>query len=267
MLEDIIDMGNLIHKFLPRQMDIDKILHIIQRKVLKCTHLLVEIKEIQAGYLHSPYFKEIYQYLSQNKLPHFKLAITKLETLSERYILLDSSLFRIYPDKETVVLATPEVCADKIITLYHKSLFAGHQGVIKTYLTISDKFFIPNVIHYLRSYVKGCHLCQLSRNEMPPTRHFQTRNNPNYIPMSRLSMDLKVMPKSQKGHRYILCVIDEVTNFLITVPIFQARSEEVGEALLEHVITKHCIPNYIIMDQDSAFMSSLMTYLFHRLNI
>ena len=85
--------------------------------------------------------------------------------------------------------------------------------------------------------------------------------------MSRLSMDLKVMPKSQKGHRYILCVIDEVTNFLIMVPIFQARSEEVGEALLEHVITKHCIPDYIIMDQDSAFMSSLMTYLFHRLNI
>ena len=40
-----------------------------------------------------------------------------------------------------------------------------------------------------------------------------------------------------------------------------------GEALLEHVITKHCIPDYIIMDQDSAFMSSLITYLFHRLNI
>ena len=76
-LEDIIDMGNLIHKFLPRQTDIDKILHIIQRKVLKGTHLPVELKEIQAGYLHSPYFKEIYQYLSQNKLPHSKMAIKK----------------------------------------------------------------------------------------------------------------------------------------------------------------------------------------------
>ena len=105
------------------------------------------------------------------------------------------------------------------------------------------------------------------QNEKPPTRHFQTRINPNYIPMSRLSMDLKVMPKSQKGHKNVLCIIDEVTNFLITVPIFQARSEEVGEALLEHVITKHCIPDYIIMDQDSAFMSSLMSYLFHRLII
>ena len=54
--------------------------------------------------------------------------------------------------------------------------------------------------------------------------------------MSRLSMDLKVMPKSQEGHKYVLCIFDEVTNFLITVPIFHARSEEVGEALLEHVI-------------------------------
>ena len=260
-------MGNLIHKFLPRQMDIDKILHIIQRKVLKGIHLPLEIKEIQAGYLRSPYFKEIYHYLLQNKLPYSKLAIKKLEALSERYVLLDSLLFRIYPEEETAVLAILKACADKIITLYYKSLFAGHQGVIKTYLTISDKFFIPNLIHYLRSYIKGCHICKLSRNEKPPTRHFQTRIKPNYIPMSRLSMDLKVMPKSQKGHRYVLCVIDEVTNYLIIVPIFQARSEEVGETLLEHVITKHCIPDYIIMDQDSVFMSLLMTYLFHRLNI
>ena len=266
-LKDIIDTNNLVHRFLPKQMDIDKILHIIQRKVLKNTHLPVEIKEIQAGYLRSPYFKDLYQYLLQNKLPPSKPVIKKLEALAERYVLLDSLLFKINPEKETAVLAIQEECIDKIITLYHASLFAGHQGVIKTYLTISDKFFIPNLVHYLRSYIKGCHMCQLARNERPPTRHFQTRINANYVPMSRLSMDLKVMPRSQKGHRYILCVIDEVTNFLITVPIFQARSEEIGQALLEHVITKHCIPDYIIMDQDSAFMSSLMTYLFHRLNI
>ena len=41
-------------------MDIDKILKIIQRKVLKGTHLPIEIKEIQAGYLCSPYFKDLY---------------------------------------------------------------------------------------------------------------------------------------------------------------------------------------------------------------
>ena len=85
--------------------------------------------------------------------------------------------------------------------------------------------------------------------------------------MSRLSMVLKVMPRLHKGHRYILCIIDEVTKFLVTIPIFQEKSEEVGEACLEHVIRKYCIPEYIIMDQDSASTSSLMAYLFHRLDI
>ena len=73
------------------------------------------------------------------------------------------------------------------------------------------------------------------------------------------------MPRSHKGHRYILCIIDEVMNYLVTVPIFHARSEEIGDALIENVIMKYCIPEYIIMDQDSAFMSSLLTYLFHNL--
>ena len=234
--------------------------------MLRGTHLPVEIKEIQAGYLQSPYFKDIYQYLLQNKLLHSKLAIRKLEALSKNMFYYIPCCLEFTQTKRQQFWQYQKR-AEKIITLYHKSLFTGHEGVIRTYLTISDKYFIPNLIHYLRSYIKGCHTCQLSRNKKLPTRHLQTRINPNYVPMSRVSMDLKVMPKLHKGHRYILCVIDEVTNFLITVPIFQAKSEEVGEALLEHVITKHCIPDYIIMDQDIAFMSSHMTYLFHRLNI
>ena len=80
-------------------------------------------------------------------------------------------------------------------------------------------------------------------------------------------MDLKIMPISHKGHKFILCIIDEVSNHLITVPIHQAMSEEIGEALIENVITKYCIPGYIIMDQDSAFMSSCMTYLLNKFNI
>ena len=138
------------------------------------------------GYLNSPYFKDIYLYLAQNKLPSLKGAICKVEVLAERYTLLYSLLFKLItiPEKETALLAIPEVCADNIITLYHSSLFVGHQGVIKTYLTIADKFFISDLMHYLCSYIKGCQ-----------------------------------------------------------------------------------IPDYIIMDHDSAFMSMLMNYLFKKLNI
>ena len=132
----------------------------------------------------SLYFKDIYLYLAENKLPNTKTAIQKVEMLAEKY---------------------------------------------------------------------------------PSTRQLQTRIN--YRPLSRLSMDLKVMPRSYKGQKFILCVIDEVMNYLITVPINQSKSEEIGDLLIENVITKYCIPEYIIMDQDSTFMYSLMNYLFKKVDI
>ena len=122
-------------------------------------------------------------------------------------------------------------------------------------------------MHYLRAFLKACHICQLSRNDKPPSRQMETRINLNYRLMSRLSMGLKVMPRSQKGHQYILCIIDKVTNYLVTTPLNQARSEEVGEALVEHIITTYGTPEYMMTDQESAFMSSLMNYLFKVLGI
>ena len=174
-LKDLIDTTKLVQKFLPRQMDIDKILDIIKRKVLKGTHLPLTIKEVQAGYLSSLYFKDLYLFLSQNKLPSKRSFIKKVETLAENFILLDSLLFKLVttPDNETALLALPKICVHKIIALYHMSLFAGHQCVVKMYLTMKDKFFIPNLMHYLISFIKGCHICQLTRPDKPPIRQLQ----------------------------------------------------------------------------------------------
>ena len=145
-------------------------------------------------------------------MPHIRHTRHKVEALAESFILLDSLLFKLVTilDKEKALLAIPETCADKIIELYYTSLFVEHQGVIKTYLTISDKFFIPHLMHYLRSFLSACHICQLFRNYKAPSRQLETRIHLIYRPMSRLSMDLKVMPRLQKGHQYILCVIDEM---------------------------------------------------------
>ena len=136
-------------------MDIDKILNIIKRKVLKGTHLPLTIKEIHAGYLSSSFFKDLFVYLVHNRLPNKKNAIQRVLTLS--HVLQDQLLFKMItiPDKEKAFLAIPESCADKIISLYHSYLLAGHQRVIKTYLTMTSKFFIPNLMHYLRAFLKS----------------------------------------------------------------------------------------------------------------
>ena len=95
-----------------KQTDIEKNLEIIRKKVLKGTHLPLTIKEIQAGYLNSLYFKDIYLYLTQNRLPSKKVAMKRVEILAEKYILLDSLLFKLttIPGRETAQLAIPKTC-------------------------------------------------------------------------------------------------------------------------------------------------------------
>ena len=99
-LTDLVNTEWIVQKYLPKQADIDKIQKVIQRKVLKGTHLPITIKEIQAGYLNSSYFKDLYLYLSQNKLPSSKGVMCKIKALSEKYILLHSLLFKLNIEKK-----------------------------------------------------------------------------------------------------------------------------------------------------------------------
>ena len=91
-LAGLIDTYQIIQKYLPKQTDIDKVLKVIQRKVLKGTHLPVTVREIHDRYLNSPYFKYSYLQLKNN--------ICKGEALAERYIILDSLLFKLNLEKK-----------------------------------------------------------------------------------------------------------------------------------------------------------------------
>ena len=42
------------------------------------------------------------------------MAIKREEALAENYILLDSLLFKVNPEKETAVLPVPDACIDKL---------------------------------------------------------------------------------------------------------------------------------------------------------
>ena len=64
------------------------------------------------------------------------------------------------------------------------------------------------------------------------------------------------MSGSSKGHKLIFVVIDKVTNFIVTIPIHHSRSQEIGDALIEHVFSTYSVPECIIMDHDSVCIST-----------
>ena len=108
----------------------DKILKIIQRKVLKGTHLPVTVKEMQAGYLIIPYFKDLYILHRINCLTLNQ--VLESENISRKIYTIGFIIVQISNNtrKETTLLAISEICADNIITLYQSSLFVGHQDIV-----------------------------------------------------------------------------------------------------------------------------------------
>ena len=119
-LVDLIDTNQIIEKYFPKQTDTDKILKVIQRKVLKGTDLPVTVKEIQEGYLNSPYFKDLYLYLTQNKLPSSKNNICKVEALCREIHDIGFIIIQIESRKRKSSLSyTRNVCrSDNHLVLY-----------------------------------------------------------------------------------------------------------------------------------------------------
>ena len=69
VLEEMIPDGSLIHKHLPKQADIDKILTQINRKYLRRMHFPCSLKDMQAAYMQSPHFCDIYNALCPTNIP------------------------------------------------------------------------------------------------------------------------------------------------------------------------------------------------------
>ena len=75
------------------------------------------------------------------------------------------------------------------------------------------------------------------------------------------------MYRAHTHHKFILVVTDEVTNNLVTIPLYRGTSLEIEEALIKPTICKRGPPGYLIFDEDHAFLSSVMQYIYKRLVI
>ena len=267
VLEEMITDGSLIHKHLPEQADIDKILTQINRKYLRRLHLPCSLKDMQAAYMQSPHFCDIYNAIMFNKYPKHRKAIEKLHQAMLSQYVIQGGLLYIYMKnnfgEQEPVLCVPPSKIDIFLDQYHTSLLGGHSGITKCYQTLRQRVYCPNLPYYVRLYVISCHICQLFKNskrfDRPLMRRFYDINTPT---MTNISMDIKHMPPSKSPYKYILVLLCDISNFLVATPMKKATAEEVCSILFDNFMAYYAVPIRIICDQDPAFMSSLCQWFF-----
>ena len=252
-----------MHTYLPKQADIDRIMEQISRKYLTKLQLPCSIRDMQAAYLSSPHFRDIYLSVGMNKMPSKARSARKLESdLMNAVYMIHGGLLYMYMRNSTgnsdPVLCVPASKIDIFLELFHSSILGGHIGLSKCVLTLQQKLYCPDLVYHVRMYIISCHVCQTFKNHKRFDRPLKRRIiDISALTLTHISMHIKHMPPSKDKVHYILVILCEVSKFIVGVPMKTATAPEICNALMNIFIRYFGTPIRIVCDQDPAFMSHL----------
>lgn len=156
----------------------------------------------------------------------------------------------------------------KILKELHDDALGSHLGILKTYQRIKAQYYWPNMKTYVKNYVASCEKCQLNKHS----------NNPIKVPMGvqkkndglwdSISIDfVGPFPRSKKGNKYLLVIIDNFSKYCILKPIRNADAKTVVDVLENEVFLVYGVPSVIIADNGPQFISKLFKDLMKSYNV
>ena len=159
-----------------------------------------------------------------------------------------------------------ECCRQTVLQLAHDIPMAGHLGVTKTTKRVLQRYFWPGVFKDVSDYCKTCEVCQKSqvkrsaRAQMVPMPLVQKL-------FQRITMDLVgPRPRSKNGNRFILTICDYATRYLEAIPLPSTEAPRIAKELLK-IFTRVGVPEEVLMDQGTNFMSGLLGEIYRILQI
>ena len=218
-------------------------------------------------------FCNIYQYITDGKLPSTSKAQNCIRAEALNYVVINNFLFQIDMRKDKDIdkgnlflLVIPEKNKPIIFNTYHDSLLAGHQGPYRTAMTIRQKFFIHNLMNTVKRYIEACHICLKMKLKYMKNRPIYGRIPIDYTPMQDLSIDIKTMLQAFGGYHLLLVITCDQTNFTIAVPLRDQTAQTVAEALICRVIYLFGPPRQILCDEATEFSSAVIQAILCMLN-
>ena len=264
--------NKIFRKHIPKAGELDKFLESLKHKIIHDLHVPLAVKELRAEYPHSPFFKDIYTYITRGSCRFTGKAKKMFLSQCEEYFVAHGVLFKIVYTKKDKhepkpLLCVPEKYIPTVLHKFHDSICAGHPGVVKLFEAVRQKYHFPGMFTICEQYVSCCHDCQSTKDKTDKVKVQYPRIPIDYIPMSRFSMDVKQMPPSKFGFSNLLVCTCEFTNWVEAFPMANQEAQTIADTLYFKIINRFGTPRTIICDEAPAFTSDLMRSFFHVLNI
>ncbi|GFU02676.1 hypothetical protein TNCV_535061 [Trichonephila clavipes] len=196
----------------------------------------------------------------QNKCDSLETVRAELKLNKGNFLLIDELIY--HRDKilnEPVMqLVLLRYRIDKVMKLAHESIFGGHMGIKKTKERIKYNFFWPNMSGEISEFIQTCKGCQLRKPEKIGDRAPITPIVRPELPFEIVNIDVigPIQPPSGRGHKYVLCMMDQHTRWPEGVPLRSLTAKNACDSLLQ-IFSRTGIPSIIASDQGTNFKSAL----------
>ncbi|XP_055352846.1 SCAN domain-containing protein 3-like isoform X2 [Paramacrobiotus metropolitanus] len=112
----------------------------------------------------------------------------------------------------------------------------------------------------VKNYILACQGCQFRKTprKCPPGKLQEIKVG---HPFFRVYADLKgpLLPTKKRGYKYIAVFIDQLTKYVIAVPMKTATAKEFAKVFVKHVILVHGAPHILHTDRGRHFTAEVLT--------
>ena len=146
----------------------------------------------------------------------------------------------------------------QILYEFHDSPVGGHRGMNKTYRAIKSQYLWPNMRREVEEYVKQCRSCQVNKILTPKHKAPMEITTTAKHPFDKCYLDIVgPLPVTQGNKKYILTFQDDLSKYVVAVPIGQQDAETVARAFVANIVLKYGTPGTVQTDQGANFMSEV----------
>jgi hypothetical protein len=180
----------------------------------------------------------------------------KIQHKAMKYVLIGDDMF--YRTLEGLLLkCLGPTEANRLLHEVHEGAYGTHQLAHKMkWLIRQSGYYWPTMLEDSFKYYKGCHVCQRFRKIQMVSASVMNRIIKPW-PIRGWGMDMigKINPPSSKGHQYILAIMDYFTKWVEAIPMKIVTLKDVINFIKEHIIHRFGIPQTIMTDGGSVFIS------------
>lgn len=163
-------------------------------------------------------------------------------------------------NSDKIVVLTDEKDISQIIKEFHDNPVGGHQGVARTFNRIKKYYRFSKMLSVIRKYINKCDSCQ--KNKIRKLTKCPMRiTSTSKVTFEKVYMDVvgPMNPVSYNGYKYILTIEDDLSKFVVAIPMYDQEAKTVAKIFVTNFICIYGVPQSIHTDQGSNFMSALFT--------